>query len=513
MTVSSEDKRTAYTGTGSTGPFSIGFRILEAEHIRVTRRVTATGATTQLTLNAGSDGFTIDDDLTEITLTEALSNGTETLTIERDVPLTQLIDYIANSAFPAEINERGLDQLTMICQQLDDASDRALKFDSTLSTSLTGVITQAPVDGQFLVWSGTTGNMVNVAVADIETSLDAVFTSTATNDLIVYDGTNWINTKTLAGDLTFSGDLTLSGDNTYSGTASFTSTATFSGAATFESSASFDTTATFTGEATFNANINVTNVDANGSGGGILRTSGGTNCLSWGGGGAANLTLGGNMSGGSTHKLVNMADPTSEQDYATKNYVDTELASAGGLELLGSYTASGVTSVDIGDGLDLDAVIDDTYDTYVLNIVDLVPATDSTALRIRTSSNTGSSFDSGASDYNCRVASLFSSAGGHFDDGGVSLSHIRTMRESSTNPIGNASGEGLSGFIYIKSPAGSLNKFIRTEFDYVNAAGAYVSTTGGGTRKSTTAIDAIQLYMSAGNITSGTFYLYGIKKS
>jgi hypothetical protein len=58
------------------------------------------------------------------------------------------------------------------------------------------------------------------------------------------------------------------------------------------------------------------------SAGASLISSGANNCISWGAGGAANSTLGGNMSGASTHKLVNMADGTSAQDYVTKAQLD-----------------------------------------------------------------------------------------------------------------------------------------------------------------------------------------------
>lgn len=79
---------------------------------------------------------------------------------------------------------------------------------------------------------------------------------------------------------------------------------------------------TWTGTNVFQETVDVTNVNAETSSGGNLRTNSGVNCFSWGGGGSANSTLGGNMSGAGTYKLVNMIDPTSDQDYATKIYVD-----------------------------------------------------------------------------------------------------------------------------------------------------------------------------------------------
>ena len=168
MTVASEDKRTQFAGAGSAGPYTIGFTILLSSHLKVTRTVVSTGVDTIMTLDAGSDGFTIDAGLTEITLTEVLAAG-ERLTIERDVPLTQLIDYIANSAFPASVNEAGLDQLTMIAQQLTDAVERSAKFKSTLSDTLVASINETPVDTATLVWDGVTGDIINgPTTADID---------------------------------------------------------------------------------------------------------------------------------------------------------------------------------------------------------------------------------------------------------------------------------------------------------------------------------------------------------
>ena len=49
------------------------------------------------------------------------------VTLLREVPLTQLIDYTPYDRFPAETHEAGLDKLTMAVQQIDEAVDRTVK--------------------------------------------------------------------------------------------------------------------------------------------------------------------------------------------------------------------------------------------------------------------------------------------------------------------------------------------------------------------------------------------------
>ena len=160
MVVSSEDNLTQYTGGGTTGPFAIGFPIQESTHLKVTRTVISTGVDTTIVLNAGSDGFTIDTDLTEITTTEAVTT-LQKLTIERDVPYTQETDWLENDADAAVVKENAVDKLTQIAQQLKSGVGRSLAFKSTLPPSLVGVLTEAPVDTATIVWDGTTGDMIN----------------------------------------------------------------------------------------------------------------------------------------------------------------------------------------------------------------------------------------------------------------------------------------------------------------------------------------------------------------
>lgn len=65
-----------------------------------------------------------------------------------------------------------------------------------------------------------------------------------------------------------------------------------------------------------------TDVKAETSAGGVLKASNGDTCISFGAGGSGNSTLGANMSGASTYKIVNIIDPSSAQDVSTKAYTD-----------------------------------------------------------------------------------------------------------------------------------------------------------------------------------------------
>jgi len=91
-------------------------------------------------------------------------------------------------------------------------------------------------------------------------------------------GTGTVNGISLSGTVTTSGNLTLGG------TLDLSSPPVIGGT----------TPAAITGTTvTANTKFSGTNFDASGSGGGALRTSGGSNCLQWGGGGGVNLTLDG----------------------------------------------------------------------------------------------------------------------------------------------------------------------------------------------------------------------------
>jgi len=179
MTVSSETKRSDYAGNGSTTAFATGFRFLENSHIKVILTVDSTGVETVQaeTTNYTLTGAGLDAGGT-VTMLVAPPSG-NTLTIKRDIPLTQGTDYVENDAFPAESHEEALDKLTMITQQQQEELDRSLKLsESQTSNGLTVPVAET---GKFLRWKSD-GNLENTNLEGLGTLDVSDFAKTYLDD-------------------------------------------------------------------------------------------------------------------------------------------------------------------------------------------------------------------------------------------------------------------------------------------------------------------------------------------
>ncbi len=170
MTVPSEVNRAGpYTGNGVTTVFGYGFRILNAEHIRVIR---ATGGV-EATLVNGAD-YTVSgvgsDTGGSVTMAVAPTAG-QTITILRNVPFVQLIDLENQGAYYAETVEDAIDLLTMRDQQLAELMQRAVKVPASsdgdageLSQQLSDDISLlAGMSADIATVSGVSGDVSDVA--------------------------------------------------------------------------------------------------------------------------------------------------------------------------------------------------------------------------------------------------------------------------------------------------------------------------------------------------------------
>jgi hypothetical protein len=129
MTVASTNLKVQYTGNGILKTYQYSFKIFEDTDLVVTL--------------TDSDGDTLQVLNTDYTVTGAgETNGgnvvfvdapssLETITIIRELPLTQLTDYVENDAFGAEVTEEAFDRSTMVDQQLDEENARSVHIPLT----------------------------------------------------------------------------------------------------------------------------------------------------------------------------------------------------------------------------------------------------------------------------------------------------------------------------------------------------------------------------------------------
>lgn len=171
-----------------------------------------------------------------------------------------------------------------------------------------------------------------------------------------------------------------------------------------------------------------------------------------------------------------------------------------GMVLLASGTASSSSA------LTFDGCFSSTYDAYIIEIVDLVPATDAVSLWMRWRNSgadvTGTSHYY-ALNYRDMVTPGFGNLSGNSTSGHI-IGHA--------NDIGNASGEGITAKVEIW-PRSSRYKIVETTGQWISAAGLKVGFTSSGTLANTTAMSGVKFLMSSGNISGGSIYVYGIPKS
>ena len=121
--IETEDYKAVYDCDGVVVRFDFTFQISQESDLDV-KRYNSVGLV-EVTLILGSD-YTMEhatvgtwlDGGTVVTTTTYITNDRISLT--RDLPSTQLLDYVENNPFPAESHEGGLDKLTVLSQQAEE---------------------------------------------------------------------------------------------------------------------------------------------------------------------------------------------------------------------------------------------------------------------------------------------------------------------------------------------------------------------------------------------------------
>lgn len=169
------------------------------------------------------------------------------------------------------------------------------------------------------------------------------------------------------------------------------------------------------------------------------------------------------------------------------------------LVLISTATASSSATIDFTG-------LSSTYIAYKIIVTNLLPATDAVEFWMRTSSNNGSAYDAGASDYHFVNEGTGASVVGGRDTGHT---EIHLMDSAIFGTLSNTSTNESAWEITIFNPS-ATTEYKKVIWDGHTGVGPALMA-GCGARLSDTAVNAVRFLMSSGNISTGTFKLYGVR--
>ena len=191
--------------------------------------------------------------------------------------------------------------------------------------------------------------------------------------------------------------------------------------------------------------------------------------------------------GGKTYKMALCFTKKMKDDIASGRW-----------EKIETHTASSDATIDFTSGISSD------YDTYMIIMEDILPATDNSILNMRMS--TSSTFNAGASDYSwAQISGVVPTSESGTGDNADSKMQI------SGSAIGTGGNESMNGVLIIHNLAKAIKTWFTGTTIVLNSTPNTASSVTGGRYLTAEANDGIRFLMSSGNIASGTFTLYGLK--
>ena len=172
---------------------------------------------------------------------------------------------------------------------------------------------------------------------------------------------------------------------------------------------------------------------------------------------------------------------------------------AGGLQFISTIDIANDTTAEF-TGFDASL-----YDSYEFTLSNVSSSVDNGFLALRTSTDGGSTYDSGSSHY-AYIINYARPTGTDLATGDNSGGYIILAG----NGLGKASGEeGASGVVEIFGPHLARRTTVVFRTCNKNSSGALTNSDGGGQRHSSADVNAVQFFLTNATMTSGTITMYG----
>lgn len=180
-----------------------------------------------------------------------------------------------------------------------------------------------------------------------------------------------------------------------------------------------------------------------------------------------------------------------------------QVLTSDGTDVSWSTLSSGLaflSSVDLASDATADFTLTAGYDVYVFGLQNVIPSALAANLYLRTSTDGGSTFDSGGTDYTTTT------------DGAAAASAAQ-FQITGTQAGGDVNEDGISGTVEVFGPHLAKRTHVHSVVSYQDGAGALQDTEVRGFRASAADVDAIRFLFNTGNLASGTITLWGMKNA
>lgn len=175
--------------------------------------------------------------------------------------------------------------------------------------------------------------------------------------------------------------------------------------------------------------------------------------------------------------------------------------------LIKTITASNVASVEFIDGSN-GVVFDNTYSRYEFTIDTAIPATNQTYIDMKLSADGGSNYQ-GDSGYNLVSWRYYSNG----SSTGTQVQYFNDFAGNADQQISVSTLQGgVHGFVTVSNVGATARTTFKSQYYAFGANSYYIHTeTVGAVESSSIAVNAVKFNFRSGNITSGTFKLFGVK--